>query len=272
MRMSPHQRALGVAVVAVVAVVAGSPAALGGPGAAPVLPDLDQEAPSVIGYDEVGVDPRRKLLLTFKSAVFNRGPGAMVVRGHRATTAEEMQVDQLLGLRDGSTLVVGRIGTLRYVSSEDHSHWHLLDFERYELRSAERFRPILADRKTGFCLGDRYRPAGAFPGRPNPPPWARSCNKDRPASLVVNEGISVGYGDDYAPRLEGQHLDITDVPNGRYVLVHRVNVDRRMREASYSNNAASLLLSIRWPQGFRDEPRIRVLATCPDSARCTTTK
>jgi hypothetical protein len=47
--------------------------------------------------------------------------------------------------------------------------------------------------------------------------------------------------------------------------VHRVNADRRLHELSYANNAASLLLDLRWKRGV---PQIRVLASCPDSARC----
>ena len=38
---------------------------------------------------------------------------------------------------------------------------------RYELRSADGAR-LMRDRKTGFCLGDRYRVAYAFPDRPPP--------------------------------------------------------------------------------------------------------
>jgi hypothetical protein len=47
--------------------------------------------------------------------------------------------------------------------------------------------------------------------------------------------------------------------------VHRVNSDRRLRETRYDNDAASLLLELRWTGG---EPSIRVLATCPGTDRC----
>jgi hypothetical protein len=82
----------------------------------------------------------------------------------------------------------------------------------------------------------------------------------------MREGISVGYGDDYSAFLEGQDLPLSDLPGGRYVLVHRVNADRRLRELSYANNAASVLLDLRWDRGA---PQVRVLATCPDTDRCT---
>jgi hypothetical protein len=47
--------------------------------------------------------------------------------------------------------------------------------------------------------------------------------------------------------------------------VHRVNAERRLRETSYANNAASVLLRLRWRGGG---PFIDVLAECPGSARC----
>jgi hypothetical protein len=45
-----------------------------------------------------------------------------------------------------------------------------------------------------------------------------------------------------------------------------VNADRRLRELRYDNDAASLLLSLRWRRGL---PYVRVLARCEDSPDCT---
>jgi hypothetical protein len=81
----------------------------------------------------------------------------------------------------------------------------------------------------------------------------------------MREGISVGYGDDYVAFLEGQDLPLDGLPDGRYVLVHRVNAERRLRERSYDDNAASVLLDLRWQDG---QPRLQVLATCHDTDRC----
>ena len=77
--------------------------------------------------------------------------------------------------------------------------------------------------------------------------------------------LSVGYGDDYPANLEGQYLRLTGLSAGRYVLVHRVNGARRLRELDHGNNAASLLLQLRWRA---DEPMVRILKRCPDSSRC----
>jgi hypothetical protein len=87
--------------------------------------------------------------------------------------------------------------------------------------------------------------------------------------VSLNPRIAVGYGDDYSAQLEGQYVDVTGIAAGRYVLVHRVDAARRLREADRSNNASSLLIGLRWPRGRSDRPAIRRLASCPDSPRCT---
>ena len=123
----------------------------------------------------------------------------------------------------------------------------------------------MKDRKTGFCLGDRYPVTGRAS---RPPPGARlhrRCGLGEPGLIGIQEGISVGYGDDYQANLEGQFLPLTGLPSGRYVLVHRVNANRQLRELNYRNNAASLLLELRWQRGA---PAVRLLGVCPGTDRC----
>jgi Lysyl oxidase len=93
-----------------------------------------------------------------------------------------------------------------------------------------------------------------------------NCGKSQPGLLRVIEGLSPGWADDYKPNLEGQFLDVTSVPVGRYLLVHRTNVDGRLRESRRGNDAASVLLSLRRPRGA--PPQITVLRTCPDAPTC----
>jgi Lysyl oxidase len=231
-----------------------------------VLPDLDQVAPRALSVIED--DGRERLV--FISAVENVGRGALVVSGRRAETlAAEMAARQLVEQADGGNAEYPLRLRLEFVVSETHRHWHLLDFERYELRTPAG-EPVGEDRKTGFCLGDRYDARGSvrIPGEPPRAAWTQNCGKDEPERLSVLQGISPGYGDDYVPTLEGQFIDVTDVPAGRYVLVHRVNPQGDIREASYANNAASVLLELRRPAGSL--PEVEVLATCQASELCGT--
>jgi hypothetical protein len=228
-----------------------------------LLPDLDQEAPSGL----LLVHSPRGWQLGFASAVRNVGAGPLIIDGHRLSRAEEtMTAAQVIDRTAGPQELVRNVGRLRYVRSPDHQHWHLLHFDRYELRRPDGRRAVVRDRKSGFCLGDRYGVSDPVLDAKPPQPLYRSrCGLERPGLSGVREGISVGYGDDYAANLEGQYLRLSGLRAGRYLLVHRANEDRRLLETSYANNAASLLLRLRWRQGA---PRIRILAVCPDATRC----
>ena len=231
------------------------------------LPDLVQAAPSALTITRAGTRMRPEYRLGFESAVENRGDGPLIINGHRPGLENEaMDADQVVE-RDGAPQqVIPGAAQLRYVVSPDHRHWHLLGFDRYELRRAGRHTPAVRDRKTGFCLGDRYPATGrSLPAAPPNPVYTGRCGLGEPELLGIQEGISVGYGDNYQANLEGQYLPLTGLRSGRYVLVHRVNAERGLRELDYKNNAASLLLDVRWRRGA---PQVRVLKVCPRSGRC----
>jgi hypothetical protein len=160
------------------------------------------------------------------------------------------------------------VGRLHYELHAPHYHWHLQSFVRYELRRASDFRLVGGDRKTGFCLIDRWgRAAPRIPGT-GPPRFVGDCGAGQPDARRVLEGTSVGYVDRYPAFFHGQDLDIGRLPAGRYVLVHRANPERTMRELRYSDDAASLLIRLSWPGGRSSAPRVSVLRRCEASERC----
>jgi hypothetical protein len=230
------------------------------------LPDLEQELPASLVVTRAEPSPGlSEYRLGFRSAVGNVGRGPLVIDGHRSgTDLTTMVADQAVERADGPRERIRDVGRLRFVVSPSHRHWHLLGFERYELRRPGSRTALVEDRKTGFCLGDRYAVRGrAAPS--SPPVFTSRCGLGQTELLGIREGISVGYGDDYVAGLEGQFLPLTGLRDGRYVLVHRVNVDRRIRERRYGNDAASLLLRLRWRLGV---PYVRVLARCPAAVTC----
>ena len=144
-------------------------------------------------------------------------------------------------------------GRLRYVHSRDHEHWHLLGFDRYELRRPTGGRAVVEDRKSGFCLGDRYPVSAELPRRAPRPVFTSRCGLERPALLGIREGISVGYGDDYAANLEGQYLPLNGLHTGTYELIHHVNASGRLLESRYDNNSAKVTIRLGWVRGV---PRV----------------
>src|SRR5215210_2422499 len=253
LRLLPAMLAVALVVPAAIAVSQTSPQGT------PLLPDLVQEAPSQLVITRAGKAAHATWRLGFRSAVRNVGDGPLIIDGRRPAPGERgMTADQVVEHEGGPMEVIPDVGRLRYVRTPDHQHWHLLGFDRYELRRWRGGRTVVSDRKTGFCLGDRYTATGPPPARRSPEPvYTSRCGLQRPGLLGIREGISVGYGDDYAANLEGQWLPLDGLRAGRYLLVHRVNADRRLRETSYANNAASLLLRLRWRDGG---PFIDILA------------
>ena len=269
--VSARQLAIGLVAGLVPGLVMGSASGAGAP-PTPRLPDLRQELPQSLNVEAVSRPGRHdELRLGFRSAARNYGPGSLVVRGRRRAGERWMTADQVLRMSDGSRSTVSDVGRLRFVSSSDHDHWHFVRFERYELRRADDFGLIQRDRKTGFCLGDRYDfdLSNWQPHEPARPVFTSRCGLGERQLTSITEGISPGYADDYGPQVEGQFIDITGLPAGRYVLTHRVNPARRIRESRYRNNASSLLLRLRAPTRGQDLPRISVLSPCPGRARCS---
>jgi hypothetical protein len=233
------------------------------------LPDLDQQTPTALRIANLSKTGPARYVLGFQSAVRNIGDGSLIIGGKRdGTSAPTMRAYQLIDRADGTRAKVARAGRLRYAISPTHQHWHLLHFDRYELRRAGQTRVVVRDQKTGFCLGDRYRVVGYdVPAAKPDPSYIGGCGLRQPRRLDVEEGISPGYGDNYLPYLEGQSVPLNGLAAGRYVLVHRVNTDHSLEESNYANDAASVLLDLRWDGTL---PVVTQLAACPDTAECET--
>jgi hypothetical protein len=228
-----------------------------------LLPDLDQAPPSAVSV----IEGEGRERLVFLSSVENVGAGPLVVSGRREAGERDMHATQLFRHSDGSTTTVPLRARLRFVASETHRHWHLLGFESYELRTVDG-RTLGRDHKTGFCLGDRYDVSVStrLPGEPARAVWTQECGRGQTQRRRILEGISPGFGDDYVPLLEGQYIDVTGFVPRRYVLVHRVNSNRDIRESDYANNAGSVLLELaRDPGGMLSASVVR---TCPDAPTC----
>jgi hypothetical protein len=270
-RMPAASLSAGPAIQVAMTPYATSAAARPKPQVAQLLPDLEQRPPADLSIRTVKRGNRRHFLLGFDSATDNIGLGPVVITARRASRSTPfMRGAQIVRLSAGGRRqTFPRVGFLRYDYSPTHSHWHVMGFQRYELRRASDYALLLRDRKSGFCLADHYAHApGRFLNEPRGPVFKGYCEQGRPEAMAVHQGTSVGFTDRYPSHFHGQNLDVTDVPAGSYVLVHRANRSFLFRELRYENNAASLRIRISWPKGRTRRPSVRILKTCPDSERC----
>ncbi len=243
--------------------------AFGAPAPTPrqLLPDLTQRRPTDVSVRAVRSNGQTRYRLGFTTVIANVGKGPLRIRGSRTSVRTPvMTARQSVLHANGSWQVLrARVGDLRYARAPDHSHWHLLGFDRYGLLRDRRL--IRPDHKMGFCLGSRYllgnHRAGALD------PWADPfCARNRPGALEVREGIAPGWVDDYPAQVEGQYVDVTGVPAGRYVLTERVNAERLVVEFDYANNLswATIRLGSVPPDGRA--PSVAVLASCGVPRSC----
>jgi WD40-like Beta Propeller Repeat/Lysyl oxidase len=226
-------------------------------------PDFDQRTPSGLAIQS----SNGRYLLGFTSASDNVGLGPLSIVASRPSHAvPNMGAAQRVRLYPLGARTYPGIGLLHFTIAFPHMHWHLMDFQRYELRRASDHALVLRDRKSGFCLADHWGEVrGVVPGKPRKPVFNSNCGQHEPGALAISEGTSVGYTDRYPAWFHGQSLDITYVPAAVYVLVHRTNPELTLRELRYENNAASVRVRLTRPNGV---PRVRVLARCADSEWC----
>src|SRR3954466_6039338 len=208
-----------------------SPAQSDDPAPTPRLPDLRQELPTAVQLAQINGSWR----LGFGSEVSKNGAGYLKITGTGLGNRPMEQVTQTIQMSDGSSTTVPVDGVMHYVIGGGHEHWHLMDFERYELRSAaDAGTTILPDQQTGFCLADAFT--------------ADLCGRNHPELTTVSEGIGAGGSDTYLGYLEGQYLvlDPATVPAGDYLLVNRVNPTGALQDEDASDDAASVRLHLAW--------------------------
>ncbi|MGH2605459.1 MAG: lysyl oxidase family protein, partial [Anaerolineales bacterium] len=170
------------------------------------LPDLQTLPPGDLRIRYLASGRR---LLRFSNTIWNRGTAALEVSGQVNPFTRAIELRQRL-LISGDTAVERPIG--RFVWHPTHGHWHIEEFALYQLWSitpyGEPDQLLSTSEKLSYCLIDtdplNLQLAGFVPQR-----TYRGCGRMR-------QGISVGWGDEYASYLDGQAVDITGLPDGVY--------------------------------------------------------
>jgi hypothetical protein len=185
-----------------------------------------------------GTGPRR--LLIFPYSTPNLGPGALIV---------------------GDPLSPANTDLFEWGACHGHYHfkkyaayrlWAPAEFTRFQQLRAEHpnllsqevistygLSPIVGT-KRGFCVIDVDH-AKEFDGTPDKRTYT-VCGYG--TTIHGNQGISVGWADTYDRRLPGQWIDVTDVPDGDYILDVEANPERSFQETRYDNNSASTPVTV----------------------------
>ncbi len=183
---------------------------------------------------QVGGTGSRRLLL-FPYSTPNMGPGALVI---------------------GDPLDPANANLFEW--GECHGHYHFKKYAAYRLWTPAEFNsfqqlktenpdmltddiiagnglsPVVGT-KRGFCVIDTDK-AKEFTGQRDDKTYTE-CGYG--TTIHGSQGISVGWADTYGRKLPGQWIDVTDVPEGDYVLEVETNPEHSFQEARYDNNAVS---------------------------------
>jgi len=198
-----------------------------------LLPDLGMARLSDLSVAKLSKGQR---LLRFSMTIVNVGSGPFELNGERAGTGEaswsvvQRVFDGTGGARDVSTPVEMEFG------GDGHSHWHVHDLVEATLVRLDNGAAVARGAKLGFCFWDNARYRLTLPGAPQSPVYG-SAGCGRAESLEVTMGLSVGWGDLYGAWLPDQHIDISNVPSGRYRLLVIADPFGWFTESSGANNA-----------------------------------
>ena len=104
----------------------------------------------------------------------------------------------------------------------------------------------LVDIEVASLQSDRNSPLSyGFPGTCDAATHADTLDPTYPRSKFFAMGISVGAADVYPWYLADQYIDITYVPDGRYLLRVEVDAGRKLIEKTHDNNVAVACVELR---------------------------
>jgi hypothetical protein len=199
---------------------------------AQLLPDL-VAAPLI--ELTAGRSPEGREFLYFSGEIANLGPGEFQLRAIRASpTTDTWRVRQRIQhATSGYTRV--DVPTTMEFAGDSHDHWHVYRVARYRLLATGR--EVAEDAKVGFCFFDHLRFAPDLPNVAEDPVFEKDTCDGRDVT-AFNSGLSVGWSDRYVWTLLGQHIEITDVEPGRYLLEMAADPEGWFVEARTDNNRA----------------------------------
>jgi hypothetical protein len=173
------------------------------------------------------------IALCFSATTWNNGVGPLELRGGLVTGGNQQQVNQRVFQSDGS-FIDYPAGTFVYHPTHFHTH-----FDEYALYMLESLNPpgtLRSGTKQTFCIIDTSAINLGLPGAPGGPVYT-SCS-------AAEQGLSVGWGDEYPSILPGQSIDATGLPDGNYALTIVVDPNNRIIESNNGDNTNTIVVRL----------------------------
>ncbi|HEY0736772.1 MAG TPA: lysyl oxidase family protein [Herpetosiphonaceae bacterium] len=172
------------------------------------------------------VNQQQRTILRFSNGIANTGDGPWQLRPESVPPV----TNAIQEIVNASGQVVEEHLVSTYEFHEEHNHWHIGDVALFEARAGSPTGPIVGSNsvKVSFCLIDLYRLEGNAP----------TSQKTFWDCYTSYQGVSAGWVDQYHQSTDGQQLDLTGAPPGRYYLVSTTNPLGTFVETDLTNNTA----------------------------------
>lgn len=207
-----------------------------------LLPDLQ----SVIPPNELGIVRPAQAGREFRYThiISNLGQGPLEIRPeYDAITDGAKGFQRFYARRDGQWIMASErpiVGGFLYHAVHGHYHYPLAHFGLYGVAANGAVgAPVTLSPKVGFCIADSVPVDSSLPfaGRFG---YSGGLCSD-PRSVL---GISIGWGDLYDYRDDGQAIDATGVADGTYWFRSIVDPGNYLVEANESNNITDVKVRI----------------------------
>lgn len=222
------------------------------------VPDLREAVPQQIGLQNTN----HQSYLRVSTAIGNTGTGQWQMKAVTPATPSEPQlaIQQLLK-SDGTLAYQAIVSQFEYHPA--HKHFHIAAVSSYQIYTADgptdndisNNVPVgIGAQKVTFCLIDWVKISD---NSPNNERAYSDCNGDF-------QGVSPGWMDQYHQELEGQELNVTNLPTGYYFLVLTANPEHHFIESDFTNNQSWTLL--KYTNDGKGNPKFSILgnSACPD--------
>lgn len=192
--------------------------------------------------------PGNHLLLRFNGSTANVGKAALVI-GDPASCSSLFYLDACENEYHFSGFADYRVWTLagyqNWVANRDLTIPVSSGINAQLISAAILQGQLITARKQGFCMVDTT-PYSSNAG----PAFFQNCDN--------NQGLSVGWEDQYPPQLPCQFVQIDSLVNGTYVLEMHVNPELILPESDYTNNTGAVMFQFTAKHG-NSGPSIQVL-------------